>query len=112
MIIKCLDQKKLELIPLLSLKDWQMKNNEFSSPSANFKIVFCDIKIQGREVTHWAQPLFEAIGKATFGIFMSNINGIRHFLVQMKPEIGCFDQIEIGPTVQLESNFDSSECVL
>lgn len=102
--------KETKLIPLFSLKDWQMKNNEFYSPSANFKIVFCDIKIQGREVTHWAQPLFEAIGKATFGLFMSNIEGVRNFLVQIKPEIGCFDQLEIGPTVQLESNFDPSEC--
>ena len=107
---KMFRSKETKLIPLLSLKDWQMKNNEFSSPSANFKIVFCDIKIQGREVTHWAQPLFEAIGKATFGLFMSNIEGVRNFLVQIKPEIGCFDQLEIGPTVQLESNFDPSEC--
>ena len=41
---------------------------------------------------------------------MSNIEGVRNFLVQIKPEIGCFDQLEIGPTVQLESNFDPSEC--
>ena len=61
--------KETKLIPLFSLKDWQMKNNEFYSPSANFKIVFCDIKIQGREVTHWAQPLFEAIGKATLAFY-------------------------------------------
>jgi oxidase EvaA len=78
----------------------------------SFKVVFCRISIEGREVRDWAQPFFEAIGTAIFGLIMCNIDGIKKFLIYCKPEIGSFDGIEFGPTVQIEAvdhdvnNFD------
>lgn len=100
---KMFSEYRYELVPLYSLRDWKMDNNEFvcSKPS-NFKVVFCDISIEGREVKRWTQPLFEATGIATFGLFMANIDGKKKFLVKAKPEIGCFDKIELGPSVQIE----------
>ena len=95
-----------DIIPLYSLKRWKMQGNEESFICLDpwhFKIIFCDISIEGREVKHWGQPLFEAEGMAIFGLFSRVNNGVREFLVQAKHEIGCFDEIELGPTVQLEA---------
>ncbi|MCH5180297.1 MAG: NDP-hexose 2,3-dehydratase family protein [Erysipelotrichales bacterium] len=93
------------LVPLYTLKNWSMQNNEFvCNTFYPFKVVFCDIAIEGREVKHWTQPLFEATEMATFGLFMANVDGRKKFLVHITPEIGCFDNIEIGPTVQLDTS--------
>jgi len=67
-----------------------------------FRLIFCDISIEGREVVNWTQPLFEAQGIANFGLLSCEDNGIKKFLVKAKPEIGCLDGIELGPTVQHE----------
>lgn len=100
---KMFDESEGKLVPLYSLESWETKDNEFVCKYPySFKVVFCDIEIEGREVTHWTQPLFEATGIATFGLFTCVDNGIRKFLVQAKPEIGCFDKIELAPSVQRE----------
>jgi oxidase EvaA len=102
---KMFNGEKPELIPLYSLQNWSYIKNEFvCNHKYPFKLVFCDITIEGREVSHWGQPLVEAQGKATFGLFTRVNNGIREFLISAKPEIGCMDSIELGPTVQLEAS--------
>ena len=68
-----------------------------------FKVIFCDIAIEGREVRHWTQPLFEATGVAVFGLICCEDNGILKFLVKSMSEIGCFDGVELGPTIQQEA---------
>ncbi|MBN1056560.1 dNDP-4-keto-6-deoxy-glucose-2,3- dehydratase [Clostridium botulinum] len=94
------------IVPLKHLKSWTIMNDEIISVNkSSFKVIFCDIEIEGREVTHWKQPLFEAIGNAVFGLICCNFNGVKKFLIQCKSEVGCFDRIEIAPTVQLEANY-------
>lgn len=91
------------LLPLKSLKSWEMTDKEIVSKSVyDFKVVFCHIEIEGREVNYWEQPLLEANGKAVFGIFTTVDKGVRKFLVCVKHEFGCFDGAELGPTVQME----------
>ena len=100
---KMFDESECRLVPLYSLKNWEMINGEFVCREPySFKVVFCDIEIEGREVRHWTQPLFEAAGIATFGLLMCNDNGVKKFLVRALPEVGCFDKIELAPTVQRE----------
>lgn len=100
---KMFEDAEKRLVPLYSLKSWEMKNGEFVCKEPySFKVVFCDIEIEGREVKHWTQPLFEASGVATFGLMTRIHNGVYEFLVRATPEIGCFDKIELGPTVQRE----------
>lgn len=93
-----------QLIPLLQLKDWGYNQaGEFvCNHPYPFKMIFCDISIEGREVKHWCQPLFEAEGVATFGLIYKKVNGIAQFIVHAKPEIGCFDIIELAPSIQVE----------
>ena len=100
---KMFEERKRELVPLFSLENWEMRDGEFVCKEPySFKVVFCDIEIEGREVRHWCQPLFEAAGIATFGLMTRVHNGVKEFLVRATPEIGCFDGIELGPTVQRE----------
>lgn len=100
---KMFDESKYQLVPLYSLKKWCMVNQEFvCCEPYSFKLVFCNIEIEGREVRRWTQPLFEATGIATFGLLTCVEGGVRKFLIHAVPEVGCFDRIELGPTIQRE----------
>lgn len=91
------------LVGLDSLGNWHMEDKQFICENPYpFRLIFCDIAIEGREVVNWTQPLFEAQGMATFGLLSCEDKGIKKFLVKAKPEIGCLDGIELGPTVQQE----------
>lgn len=107
---KMLNQRENKIVPLTELKNWDFTDSEIAhKTSYPFKVIFCDIEIEGREVTHWTQPLFEAEGMATFGMITADIDGVKKFLVHAKPEAGCFDGIELAPTVQLEAGIPESE---
>ena len=107
---KMFDETERRLVPLYSLENWEMRDGEFVCKEPySFKVVFCDIEIEGREVKHWCQPLFEAAGIATFGLLTRVNHGIREFLVRATPEVGCFDKIELGPSVQREYIHDETK---
>lgn len=107
---KMLHSRENKIVPLAELKSWEFTDSEIvCRHQYPFKVIFCDIEIEGREVTHWSQPLFEAVGMATFGLICANFDGVKKFLVHAKPEAGCFDGIELAPTVQLEAAIPESE---
>lgn len=107
---KMLHSRKNKIVPLKDMQDWDFTDNGITHKSGYpFKVIFCDIEIEGREVTHWTQPLFEADGMATFGLITADFDGIKKFLVHAKPEAGCFDGIELAPTVQLEASVPESK---
>lgn len=101
---KMFQRGRIEKIPLFDLRDWRMDAGEFYHINGYpFKLIFCNISIEGREVTEWKQPLFAATGIATFGLICCDVDGMLKFLVKIKPEVGCFDGVEIGPTIQEEA---------
>lgn len=100
---KMFHEVKTKSVPLNELVDWYVDEVGVTcKKDANFCVRFYDIAISGREVQEWTQPLFKAIGQATFGLMTCVDNGIRKFLVHAKPEIGSFDKIELAPTIQME----------
>ena len=101
--IKMLDKSEILLKDIFGLKDWAMVNNEYVNVKGRgeFKVVFCDIEIEGREVRRWEQPLLEAVGTSVFGLIFCELNGVMKFLIQIVSEVGCFDRVEIGPSIQL-----------
>lgn len=102
--LKMFDESRCQLVPLHQLEGWEMTEREIVCRKPYpFKVVFCDIAIEGREVRHWTQPLFEATGIATFGLICCEENGLLKFLVKAMPEVGCFDGVELGPTIQREA---------
>lgn len=100
---KMLSDTAVNFKPLKTLSGWNFNDNEIVSKNPYpFKCIFCKIEIEDREVRSWSQPLFMAEGKALFGLFIREIQGIVEILIKGKHEIGCFDYIELGPTVQKE----------
>lgn len=107
---KMFNSRENKIVPLTELKSWNFTDNEIvCKNNYPFKVIFCDIEIEGREVTHWTQPLFEAVGMAVFGLICADFNGVKKFLVHAKSEAGCFDLTELAPTVQLEASIPESE---
>ncbi len=105
---KMLHDTSIETLPLYKLSDWEVSEyGVVCKKKADFEIKYYDIDIMGREVQHWFQPLLKAIGNATFGLISKVSNNKRLFLVRLKPEIGTFDKIEIGPTIQWEPSHSS-----
>lgn len=104
---KMLTENSINLVDLFALKYWHMEKGEFCSEStdAEFKVVYCDIEIEGREVKRWQQPLLEAMGQSIFGLMYYIDNNMMKFLVHAMSEVGCFDKIEIGPSVQFGPGF-------
>ncbi len=100
--VKMLEKSEVSLVDLYSLESWKRTETSISSNRGSFRIVYCDIDIEGREVRKWQQPLLEAIGQSTFGLIYCIEDNIMKFLIHTKSEVGCFDKIEIGPSVQLE----------
>lgn len=99
-------EESFRLVPLKSLKNWHMTDKEIVCKRPySFKVVYCRIEIEGREIKYWEQPLVEALGIAVIGVFTCVDDGIRKYLVRIKTEIGCFDAAELGPCVQLEPSY-------
>lgn len=100
---KMYNQEFSRLIPLKSLKNWSMGKKEIACKTAyDFKVIYCRIEIEEREVKYWEQPLIAANGKAVLGLFTCVDDECRKFLVRITQEIGCFDVAEVGPTIQME----------
>lgn len=100
--IKMLEKSEIELVDLYALNDWRFNEyGEFCSDHGAFRVIYCNIEIEGREVRQWEQPLLKAEGQSIFGLIYCVENGVRKFLIQTISEVGCFDKIEVGPSVQL-----------
>ena len=98
------------VVPLSELTDWEMKGGELVCKHPYpFRVIFCDIAIEGREVRRWTQPLFAANGESLFGLLCCEMDGVLKFLVRFKQEIGVFDTVELGPTVQTEAGMPPME---
>jgi len=101
---KMFNYARPEFIRLDEMSNWQMDDWGIRCKEPySFSVIYCNIEVEGREVRHWTQPLFKAEGMALFGLFTTVIAGKRRFLVKAQAEVGCFDGMELGPTVQREA---------
>lgn len=99
---------KVKKVPLHHLTDWIIDDYGIESKNnANFSVKYYDIAISGREVQRWTQPLFKATGQAIIGLITCKIEGVTKYLVNLSPEIGAFDMIEIGPSIHFEASHAS-----
>lgn len=102
---KMFNNNQKDIVRLDELLLWNItENGIFCKHDFPYQVIYCDIEIEGREVTRWTQPLFQANGMALFGLIRTVYQNELKYLIKITPEIGCFDDIEIGPTIQLETN--------
>jgi len=98
---KSLFDLEVERIPLKSVQDWVITDEEiFHQNRKYFSVIGVNVEISNREVQSWDQPLIKAAQEGIIAFIIKKINGIYHFLVQAKLEAGNFDIIELAPTVQ------------
>lgn len=110
---KMLNSNSIVIKELKKLADWEFtENREIRNKygRGEFKVIYCDIHIDGREVSRWQQPLIEAVEEQILGLFFCRNETQYEFLIKAIPEVGCFDAIELGPTVQsIKSKFEESK---
>lgn len=109
---KMFNDSYYNLVPIKDLNNWMFNDYEVSCKSDYFfKVIFCNIEIEGREVKNWCQPLFEACGKSLFGLMLYDDEGVIKIIVKAKCEVGTFDKIELGPSIQKEpiEDFDLND---
>ena len=87
--------------PLTDLQHWIVgKESIHHEAHKYFRVVGADVRINGREIAAWSQPLIESAQEGIIAFLIKKIDGVYHFLVQAKLEPGNFDIIEFAPSVQ------------
>lgn len=86
---------------LATLPGWHRTAEAISHETgAFFEIVGVDVESEGREVSHWSQPMLTACGIGIAALLVTRIDGVLHALLQLRNEPGFVDTVELGPTVQ------------
>lgn len=98
---KCKCILETDLIPLNKVKRWRCTKDEiFHEEQKYFSVIGVRINASDREVSSWDQPIIKQKQQGIVGFIIKEINGVLHFLVQLKMESGVMDILEIAPTVQ------------
>ncbi len=111
---KMFQDVKRVMVPLNQLVDWEVDEYGVACRKrADFVVRYYDIEISGREVHKWSQPLFKAEHRALYVLLTKVTQGIRWFLVSLQPEIGNFDKVELGPSLQIADpgEYDAQDLV-
>jgi len=88
-------------IPLAEVDGWHRDTWTVKRPDERyFKVVAVSVRSDSREVTQWAQPLFEPSRRGIAAFVMRRFGGVPHLLVNARVEGGFLDTVELGPTVQ------------
>lgn len=102
---KMMNSNNRRIVDLNELETWKFNDDKtefLCENQSSFKIIYCSIGIEGREVRYWTQPLIKTFDVGIIGLFRCVDHGILKYLVHAVSEIGCFDGIEIGPTLFME----------
>ena len=84
-----------------NLNEWNFDGNSISHKDLKyFSVIGVNVNIHNREVVNWDQPMIKPAQEGIVALIIKKINGVYHFLIQAKVEIGNFDIIELAPTVQ------------
>ncbi len=98
---KCKCIMETSLIPLNQVKSWKRTKHEiFHEAQKYFSVIGVRISASNREVNSWDQPIIKQKDPGIVGFIAKEIDGVLHFLVQLKMESGVMDLLEIAPTVQ------------
>ena len=86
---------------LNEIKGWHRDEREIRRDDGRyFTIVGAAVESSAREVRCWTQPMVRPIDRGIAAFVTRRIDGLLHFLVQARMEIGLWNLIELAPTVQ------------
>jgi oxidase EvaA len=89
------------LAPLNEVQDWRQTPYEISHIDKKFfSVIGVRVSCTNREIPSWDQPIVKQVDPGIVGFIAREINGVIHFFVQLKMEIGNMDLLELAPTVQ------------
>ncbi|MBA45877.1 MAG: NDP-hexose 2,3-dehydratase [Euryarchaeota archaeon] len=92
---------QVEKLSLSELNKWVVTESQIHHVNNKyFKVIAVNTEIQNREVMEWSQPMIQSITPGIIAFVVKRINGIIHFIVQAKIEVGNLDIIELAPTLQ------------
>ena len=92
---------QIEKLSLAKLKKWVTTDSQIHHVNNKyFKVVAVNTEIQNREVMQWSQPMIQSVTPGIIAFVVKRMNGIIHFIVQAKIEVGNLDIIELAPTLQ------------
>jgi oxidase EvaA len=91
----------VERIPFKFVQDWVRTSDSLEHKDGKFfSIIGVHFEAASREVTSWTQPLVHQRQEGIVAFVVKEFNGVLHFLVQGKVEVGNFDVVEMAATVQ------------
>jgi len=101
----------VQLISLKKVEKWIQTSEEIYHPERRFfSVIGVRVEAMNREVPSWDQPIIKQDNPGIVGFIVKEIDGILHFLTQLKLESGVMDILEISPTVQcITSNYEENE---
>jgi oxidase EvaA len=89
------------LIGLREVKEWNIGAEEIShTRGLYFSVIGVHVEAEGREVATWDQPIIQQRDPGLIGFLVRRIDGVVHFLAQLKLESGNIDLLGVAPTVQ------------
>jgi oxidase EvaA len=90
----------VERIPLKYVQEWVVDDTIHHRDDKFFSVVGIQFETHGREVATWGQPLVQQRQEGIVVFIVKEIDGVLHFLVQGKVEVGNFDVAEMAATIQ------------
>ncbi|HMP93423.1 MAG TPA: NDP-hexose 2,3-dehydratase family protein, partial [Phnomibacter sp.] len=92
---------EVSLMPLKEVQSWHRDAYRiYHEEGRYFEVMGVEVSICNREVTRWSQPIVKPCQEGIVAFIAKTINGVLHFLVQAKLEVGNLDIVELAPTVQ------------
>jgi oxidase EvaA len=99
--LKSAYELEVNLIPLNNVETWQRDDYRiYHTDHKYFEVIGVDVTISSREVAKWSQPIVRPCQEGIVAFISKKVNGVLHFVVQAKLEVGNMDIVELAPTVQ------------
>lgn len=97
---------KVEEVPLESLSAWRVTDRLVHSSGRFFTIEGLSVRTNFGPDRHWCQPIIVQPDIGILGILLKRIDGVYHFLMQVKMEPGNTSLVQYAATVQAtQSNY-------
>ncbi|MFE9656602.1 NDP-hexose 2,3-dehydratase family protein [Micromonospora sp. NPDC006431] len=91
---------KVQEVPLETLPEWRIDDRLIHSSGRFFTIEGLSVRTNFGPTSQWSQPIIVQPEIGILGILVKRINGVYHFLMQVKMEPGNTRLVQYAATVQ------------